>query len=335
MTAIFKPLGTDRPRVEVDPTPPAATDAPVLDDALFEQIVQRLSRQSVEKHFDPFVDIDWDAPEMAVDATDPRWELLVPQTLRVTEWFQAQPPEKRSLMGLTIVAGLAKAGLQFENVLQRGLLEFCFNLPNDDPRYRYAMHEVIEEGHHSQMFQEFVNRAGTNPRGLTWDVRFGANLIPQLGRFFPELFLLFVLGGEEPIDYVQREGLRSDEELPPIIHRIAHIHVTEEARHLSFARSYLKLNVPRLDPVRKNILAFAAPVILGVMAQIMLKPNNSFVRRFDIPPEVVREAFDSPEHTSRSAASLVKVRKLCRDLDLLHAPARFVWQRLGIWADDT
>ncbi len=331
MTATLQPATTDRPQTTLDQEQPATTG---ITRDQFEALVKRLSRQSVDKHFDPFVDIVWDDPEMAVDPDDPRWETVVPSPLKATAWYQALPAATRSRMGLTMAAGLAKNGLQFENVLQRGLLEYCFGLGNDDVRYRYAMHEVIEEGHHSQMFQEFVNRAGTNPRGLPWDVRIGANRIPLLGRRFPALFFLFVLGGEDPIDYAQREGLRSDDELPPILERIARIHITEEARHLSFARSYLKLNVPKLGFVRRQILAFAAPIILGIMAGLMLRPTKSFIKRFGMPDAVVREAFDSPEHEARTAESLSKVRRLCRDLGLTHAPARLVWQAFGIWAED-
>ena len=69
-----------------------------------------------------------------------------------------------------------------------------------------------------------------------------------LGRRFPELFFIFVLGGEDPIDHVQRETLRSERELHPLLERIMRIHVTEEARHLSFARHYLKREVPKLGP---------------------------------------------------------------------------------------
>lgn len=328
MTATIEPTG---PTTSLDQEIPAQTG---IDREKFEALVRRLSRQSVEKHFDPFVDIAWDDPEMAVDPDDPRWETVVPQALRATDWYQALPPATRSRMGLTMAAGLAKNGLMFENVLQRGLLEYCFVLGNDDARYRYAMHEVIEEGHHSQMFQEFVNRAGTDPKGLPWDVRIAANRIPMLGRWFPALFFLFVLGGEDPIDYVQREGLRSDDEMPPVLERIARIHITEEARHLSFARSYLKLNVPKLGIVRRSVLSIAAPIILGVMSQLMLRPSKAFVRRFAIPDEVVAEAWGSDAQRERTAASLGKVRRLCRDLGLTRGPAKLVWKAYGIWADD-
>ncbi|SFN03564.1 diiron oxygenase, partial [Nocardia asteroides] len=39
----------------------------------YHEILRSLSEGSVTKHFDPYVDIDWDAPEFAVHADDPRW----------------------------------------------------------------------------------------------------------------------------------------------------------------------------------------------------------------------------------------------------------------------
>ena len=40
--------------------------------ATFDQLVGRLSVQSVNKHFDAYDDIPWDDPAYAIDRTDPR-----------------------------------------------------------------------------------------------------------------------------------------------------------------------------------------------------------------------------------------------------------------------
>ena len=58
----------------------------------------------------------------------------------------------------------------------------------------------------------------------------------KLGRRFPAAFFFFVLGGEDPIDHVQRQVLSSGREQHPLAERIMRIHVTEEARHIKFAR---------------------------------------------------------------------------------------------------
>lgn len=42
-------------------------------DPEYHEILRGLSEGSVHKNFDPYVDIDWDSPEFAVDPTDTRW----------------------------------------------------------------------------------------------------------------------------------------------------------------------------------------------------------------------------------------------------------------------
>jgi para-aminobenzoate N-oxygenase AurF len=219
-------------------------------------------------------------------------------------------------------------------VLKRGLLEFVSTLPNGAPEFRYAYHEIIEEAQHSLMFQEFVNRSGFDAAGLPGAYRLGSRRIVRLGRRFPQLFFLFVLGGEDPIDYVQRRELRSDRDLHPLLARIMRIHVTEEARHLSFARHYLKRTVPGLPRRRRVRLAVAAPFILGTMAQMMLKPSRQLVARYAIPRAVVAEAYTrNPRHRADTVASLAKVKKLCDDLGLTRAPYAVLWRLLGLEGD--
>src|SRR5207253_8985205 len=97
--------------------------------------------------------------------------------------------------------------LQFAGVLKRGILAFAASIPNRSPEFRYVYHEIIEEAQHALMFQEFVTRSGFGLRGLTGVHRFLAGRVPRLATVFPELFFVFVLGGEDPIDHVQRRAL--------------------------------------------------------------------------------------------------------------------------------
>ena len=307
--------------------------AEVTDREAFHALLARLSRQSVEKHFDAYADIDWDAPEMQIDVRDPRWELVADDPLGRTEWYRSQPQEVRARIGLHRVAGAMKMGLQFENVLVRGLLEYAFNLPNGAPQFRYAYHEVTEETHHGMMFQEFVNRSGIDVRGLPRLLKLASRQVVVLGRTFPPLFFMFVLGGEDPIDFVQRRALRSGT-AHPLLERIMRIHVTEEARHLSFARHYLKRKVPKLDPVRRAVLAVATPLLLGVMAREMLAPSKRFIREYAIPDDVVREAYRSPEARAYVAESVRKVRSLCVELGLISPLTRPLWKAVGLSEQD-
>jgi hypothetical protein len=306
--------------------------APVADRKGWDGLLARLSRQSVVKHFDAYADVEWDSAEFAVDRNDPRWELDQSDPLGATAWYRSLPPDERAALGLDMIAAKMKTGLQFEGILKRGLLLYAADLPNQSPEFRYAYHEVIEEAQHSLMFQEFVNRSGFDAKGLGRMERFGADFVTTLGRRFPPLFFVFVLGGEEPIDHVQRRALKQGVTLHPLLERIMRIHVTEEARHLSFARHYLKREVPKLSRARRGMLAVEAPLILSSMAKMMLQPSRQIVLRYSIPKAVIAEAYThNPAHRAAALESLEKVKGLCAELGLLGGPYRRLWKVLGLW----
>jgi hypothetical protein len=305
-----------------------------LDDAAgvdsYRSLIDRLSRQSVDKHFDAYADVAWDAPEMEIDPVDPRWELMTDQGLGRTDWYRNLPQEERARVGLYRVVAAMKVGTQFENVLKRGLLDYASTLPNGAPEFRYLYHEVIEEAQHSLMFQEFVNRSGFDPPGLPWDMRLGSRFVVRLARWFPPLFFLFVLGGEDPIDYTQRQELKQHAgQNHPLLERIMRIHVTEEARHLSFARHFLRHEVPKLDPVRKAILSVATPLLLGEMARQMLLPSAEMAGH-RVPQEALAQA-DTDEARQFVRDSVAKVRRLCVDLGLVNPLAKRLWRAVGLW----
>jgi hypothetical protein len=298
-------------------------------------LLDRLNRQSVTKHFDAYADVAWDDETFRIDPDDPVWELGADHPLGATEWYRALPAAARSRLGLHIIASQMKTGLQFESILKRGLLEFAAALPNGTPEFRYAYHEVIEEAQHSLMFQEFVNRAGLDVAGMPSIVKLASRRVVRLGRVFPELFFMFVLGGEDPIDHVQREALRGESAVHPLLERIMRIHVTEEARHLSFARNYLKKNVPALQPGKRLLLSIETPFILGVMAQLMLRPSPQIVKTYAIPKPVLHEAFrDNPAHHDAVRVSLRKVRGLATELGLVNGLTRPIWKAFGIWSNE-
>lgn len=325
--ASTSPVSLDEELV-VDPTDLTSHDK-------FDALVARLSAQSLVKRYDAYTDIPWDEPEYAIDPDDPRWQLSSTDPLGSSAWYLAQPEAVRTRIGLYRYVTAMKLGLQFENVLKRGLLEYTFDLPNNDPRFRYAYHELIEEAQHGLMFQEFINRSGFDPPSMWWPERFATNRIVTFGRRFPELFFIFVLGGEDPIDHLQREQLRSERELHPLFETIMRHHVTEEARHLSFARHYLKAQVPTLSRGRRAVMAIVTPIILGVMAQLMMQAPHSLIKKYDVPRDVVRAAYRANAgHKQHTKDAVRKVRRLAREIGIVGPVSKRVWKAFGIWADD-
>jgi hypothetical protein len=224
-----------------------------------------------------------------------------------------------------------RIGWHFENLLQRGLLVHAFRTPNGASEFRYVQHEIIEEGQHTLMFQEFVDRTGLPVRGMARTWRTLAELaVPRLARIDPALFFVFVLGGEDPADHLQRTMLRDGLE-HPLVERIMRIHVTEEARHLSFARHYLKREVPAMGGLRKRVLATAAPLVMGLMSRMMIEPPSDLQRHVGMPRGLARAAFRTEPGRQLRRDSIAKTRKLCGELGLIDRWSRPLWKVLGVW----
>jgi hypothetical protein len=304
---------------ELVPTPQSYTD-----------VLARLNRASVTKHFDAYTDVPWDDPEYQIDVRDPRWQQSAEDALGGTAWYQSQPAAERARIGLGLIAYQTKRGIEFENVLSRGLLLFALDRANRSPEFRYAYHELIEEAQHSLMFQEFVNRSGFDPQRLSGFYRHASNLTPRQARAFPELFFLYVLAGEVPIDQTQRALLRRGDALHPLQRRIMQIHVTEEARHVCFAHKYLATHLPRLSRLRRLHLQLMAPIVTSQTARLMLRPPLSYTRQLGIPDSVMREVWRSAAYREFFANA---VRPLCethRELGLLTARNAPLYALLGL-----
>ncbi len=322
--------------VESNFTPPdedSLGDGPDPETA-YQELLERLCAAAVTRRFEAYRDIAWDDPEMQVDPDDPRWELSEDHPLGSTSWYQSQPAGTRSRIGLNLSAGFCYTGRLFEGILSRGLLRFAATQPHDSLEYRFAYHEVIEEAHHSLMFQEFVNRSGMPVPLVTEEVVQNSSRVAEFGTTFPEMLFIYALGGEDPIDYVQREDHRKGSSRPPISQRISQIHIVEEARHVAFARSYLRLNVPKLSDEKRTEMSLAVPTILGELSRRMMQPPEHIIDTYDIPPDVIDEAFtNNPAHRNVVVASLAKVRGLCEDLGLMTPEATELWRQSGLLPD--
>jgi hypothetical protein len=284
--------------------------------------VSQLSRSSVRKFHLAFRDVDWDAPEFAIDPCDVRFSLRPDSPLGASAWYRGLPVERQARLGLDMTAQTLKFGIAFEAGLCRGLLDFAYTKSNRSPEYRYAMHELIEECQHSLMFQEFIDRSGTDPAGVPALMAFFDRRIARCGETFPEFFFFSVLAGEVFIDHDNRENLKLGDALHPLLRRIIQIHVIEEARHVRFAELFLRERVPALSPLRKAFIRLTLPRILRDAQRMMLSPTGKLAKRHGIPREVVRECY-GPGSTHRT-----RVEQIARPVfELLGEPLATVWPR--------
>ena len=76
----------------------------------------------------------------------------------------------------------------------------------------------------------------------------------------------------------------------------------------------------------------ATPLILGQMSQMMMRPSAQIVRRYGIPADVLREAYDrNPKHRAQTGEAVAKVRKLCRELGIITPRTVKLWKAVGLW----
>ena len=85
-----------------------------------------LSASSIRRQFNPYTDIDWDAPEFSVTPNDPRWVLSGTDPLGRHPSYKVQSLEKQIAVGMWRQANAAKVSIHLENLLIRGLVQYTY-----------------------------------------------------------------------------------------------------------------------------------------------------------------------------------------------------------------
>jgi len=299
----------------------------------YEERLQTLSEGSVRVNFNAFLDIPWDDPAYAIIPNDPRWVLPEVDPLGGSDWYQSLPLDRQIEIGLGRMANICKVGWQFENILIKGVLEYLMDVRNGSAEFRYLMHEITEETHHIQMFQEFVNRSGTNVAGSPWWFRGLQSILPVFGRLLPEVFFTGILAGEEPIDHLQKSILRASEAggMHPLIERIMQIHIAEEARHISFAHEFIARKAHKLPRWRRVLLRYLYPLTMRILAGVIATPSRGFCKQYGIPRTVIKDLYyRKPESKKMLKDLFADVRTLAEDSGLMTPGTRAVWRALEI-----
>ena len=306
-------------------------DGTATGDLYFDR-VEALSRATVRRRFDPYVDIDWDAPENALADDDPRWQLDPDSApLAATEWYAQQPLQRRIDMGRWVTANTLKVTLQFEMMLIRGVVHYAGKMPNGSPVFQYLLHELIDECNHIQMFQEFVNRTGEDVPGMRRGSRFIGPILGFIGGYANIIHFIGVLCGEQPLHFQQTLQHRGAAHVPPLLNKITYIHLAEEARHISFADDLLAQRMHSVSRRKRAWYAILFPFFLRWLIGEMMGPPRTFARQFGVPRRVFKSAFwRSDQSRQMMAESAADVRRVAEDLGLRTVWSRWIWRMLGI-----
>ncbi|MHA6780506.1 AurF N-oxygenase family protein [Pseudonocardia saturnea] len=287
-----------------------------------ESVAERLLRSSLEHSFDPSIDIDWDA-----DLVEGRYG-IVPErcSLYGTELWDGLTEEQQVTLSVHEICSIAQVGLWFEMILMQMLLRYSYDR---DPRTRhiqYALTEIADECRHSIMFAKLAARYDVPDYRPGW-------LVHKLGGLFaataggPSMFAS-VLVAEETLDQLQRESMR-DERVQPLSRMVNRIHVTEEARHVRYAREELVRTMPRLGRVQRELARALTPVVSFVVIRSLIHPGVYESVGLD-PRTARRVALANPYHRDTIAWSARKLMPFLREAGIVGGPFARLWERAGL-----
>ncbi|MCU1685380.1 MAG: p-aminobenzoate N-oxygenase AurF [Amycolatopsis sp.] len=262
-----------------------------------EKTARRLLTSSAEKFYDPEVDIDWDAPWVDGLRFLPDHRV----TLFGTETWARLTPEQRLELGKHEAVSMVSYGIYAEAALMHILLRLVTEGDPATPRTRYTLTEIGDECRHSTMFARFIEKTGIRayrqPRLAARAMKF-ISLLP-IGPASYGLALLI----EEILDRGQREVM-IDEDVQPHMRMLTRIHVLEEARHITFARSELVASAERLNRLELTINRFVLAIAANLVAVMLIHPG--VYKAVGIRPRDGRKLALDNEHYRKTLAFMAE-----------------------------
>jgi hypothetical protein len=269
---------------------------------------------------DPFEYVDWSVP------IDDSAFHLPPELLPLygTAPWDAMSETERIAYSRHETAALCGAGIWFENVLMQVVLRHLADLPVTDPAHRYLLVEVADECRHSMMFGEYIRRAGTPAYRPT----LSASSLSDDDPARRAVSYLLILAVEELLDHMNRATMR-DERVHPTSRAMAKLHVLEEARHVNFAKTYLAESIENIDDAARREIADAAPVLVGVVAELSVDP--AVYEHLGIT-DGAATARANPHHRTTIVAGLAKLTNFLTEIGVIDDEHRPTWVELGLVA---
>jgi hypothetical protein len=307
----------------VSTAPPRSRDREQVGPRDREQVAERLLLASAKHSYDPVTAIDWDAPLLPGVPAAP----LNRVSLYGTDLWKTLTPEQQATLSCHEFASVASVGLWFEIILMQALLRYAYDQNPYRPHTQYALTEIGDETRHSIMFARAADK-------LTGGVRYRpTRLVHQLGRVFktvaagPSMFAS-VLVAEETLDRMQRE-IMADDSLQPLSRMVSRIHVTEEARHVRYAREAVLRQVPRLSKKELGWHRTMTAVTSWFVIDNLIDPAVYSSVGLD-PQQAAAVARDNPHHRENRIWMAEKVTAFLGDAGIIVGPSRAIWRQASL-----
>jgi hypothetical protein len=284
-----------------------------------DEFAERLLKGSVKKSYEPVVDIAWDAP------LDPDKFFLPPKAISLYStalWESMNRAQQVELSRQEFVNTLS-AGIWFENMLNQALLRDILHKDPTSNATHYALTELGDETRHMVMFGKAIERVGARPVRPRRYQRWAINSLPL---FFRGSFLwIAALIGEEIFDALQRQ-MMDDPDLQPMVQRLMRIHVTEEARHIQFARDGVRKRVGEMPRFNKFLVANING--LGGIFFRYLFTNPVAYNRAGLDGRATRKiARANPHYHESQRKGFAPLAAFLQEVGMMGPIARRMWKR--------
>lgn len=283
---------------------------------------QQLVAASQRMTLDPFVAVDWELPiDDSAFHLPPEWLPLYGTTI-----WDAMSTDERIAYSRHECASMFGAGIWFENQLMQLVLRHLVELPVTSPAHRYLLVEVADECRHSTMFGEYIRRAGTPAYAPSSDTM----TFDAIGHLpgHRALGYLLILAIEELLDAFNRATTK-DDRIHPVSRQIAKLHVMEEARHVSFAKTYLTEMWPALDGEERESVKTMAPTAVAMVAGLTIDPEVYATLGIEGGEDAART---NPIYRARVVEGLGKLTAFLTDLGVIDPDSVDIWRDLGLIA---
>ncbi|MGV9797622.1 diiron oxygenase [Mycobacterium sp. NPDC003449] len=292
-----------------------------------DEFSERLLKGSVRKSYAPIVDIDWDAP------LEPDKFFLPPKVVSLygTPLWDSMSRDQRIELSRQELVNTLSAGIWFENILNQALLR---KMMHQDPTARathYELTELGDETRHMVMFGRAIEKVGAKPVRPRLYQRMVINTLP----FFFRGSVLWVaaLIGEEIFDSLQRQ-MMDDPQLQPMVQRLMRIHVTEEARHIQFARDGLRKRTPAM-PWITRVWVGNLNGVGGLFFRFLFTHKVQY-QRVGLDARAARRMARASAHRHETQiAGFAPLAAFLEEVGLMGRIGRRLWRRTGFLPSDS
>lgn len=286
-----------------------------------EAVAERLLKGAVKRSYAPAVDIDWDAP-----LHEGKY-FLPPKVLSLygTPMWEQMSDAQRIELSRQESANILSVGIWFENILNQALLKSLLHNDPSSLHSRYMLTEMGDECRHMTMFGRAIERMGAKPYQLHWYQAAVVNVLPKL--FRGTMLWVAALIGEEIFDATQRRVL-DDEQLQPMIKRLMQIHVTEEARHIRFAREGVRRRAAETRPIEK-LWVGSVNGVGGVLFRRLFTNPVMYKRAGLDPVKARKQAWANPNFRQVQVDGFASLAAFLDENGLTTPLSRAMWRRGG------